>query len=1277
MYPHFMLFAAYKYHRFYRKVKRSCGLAPTILCALASFAPFLSLPVNALEPRFEKLLMESHQSGGDIGAVKHIAQDSTGFIWIAAEYGLIRYDGRRATRYESSARNPHTLASNFVNNIDFDNQGNMWLATENGLHKYNEEQDNFTRYFPDPNSQFGNNRIAWVSAYDDQLILAQDGHVSVYDKQLNLFKRFYPHPQNGAEFVSFNHIFVDGKNRIWLGTKENGAAIFDIDTGQFRFYTHNKNAPGSIVNNHVTSITEDTKNRLWFATLNGGLSRLDPGDTQFVNYRHNPNSPDILPSNNIWSVYSDSQGRVWIATDHSGLAVFNEETNTFDNFVNQPYNQESISSNHVRTIFEDHLGDIWVGLFPKGINLYSRLADQFTHFKNLPEKQDSLSHSAVLTVSEDSEGLIWVGTEDGLNAFDRKTKSFTRYVKEPGFTYSLKASAVLDVTEDDNGQLWVATWSGGVHRFDKKTQRFYNYSHDANNPQSLNSNIVWSIVKDKSGKLWMGTEGGGLSGFDVKTETFQHFTHDPNKPNTIDSNYIWTMLLDSQGKIWIGTTAGLNIFDPETFQVSNLNDHPDFKSERIRSLMESSDGRMWIGTQDSGFFIYNPKTNRFKHYAEDTALPSLYVTGFVQDGPNTVWASTTRGLVKINPTTLQMEVYNSEHGLPGENFNREANYIDQQGNIYFGNTDGLTVFKTEQIEKPTLDEKIIFSDLKLLNRPVKVFEQDSPLKKALWKTTELEIPHNYPMFSLEFSYLDYRKNQHLRFAYKLEGFDRHWNDIGRSNNATFTNLNPGNYTLLVKAGTDDDWGNNVASMNISILPPPWKSWWAYCLYALIVGLILYLIINSKAKQVKLASAQKLNEELKGLNEIKDAFLANTSHELRTPLNGIIGISDTLYEYFHDNQYAAERLKLISSSGRRLANLINDILDYSKLANKQLELNIQPIDMHKLCNTVHTLLGPLSAEKNIELINSFPCDGTLVEADENRLQQILINLIGNGIKYSESGSVTTGMNIINNTVHIFVEDTGIGISHEQKEKIFEAFNQVQNANNREYGGTGLGLAITQQLVELHDGRIWVEDGKNGSKFIFSLQKSQQKTAHNKIKQEPLAQSSEKERRDNVVNTAQTEFTKRINTKEIPRAAEDQSILIVDDDAVNRIVLSGILGLHNYKILEATSGKEAINMLKQHPEIDLIIMDVMMPQMTGYEATEIIRQTHPIYQLPIIFITAKRDVEEDVVRCFSVGGNDFLTKPVSKNELLPRIASHLRVHSVIRQLKFDLEKSQGNL
>lgn len=1222
--------------------------------------------------RFERIATDHRNT--DIGAIKAVAQDAEGFIWMGGEYGLARYDGVRLVRYNASPGDPGGLSSNYINDLLLDQTGVLWIATDSGLNRYNASNDNFTVLLPD-GGEGANNRIAALALDTEQnLVLARDTGLSLLNPERREFSHFPMPREETRRGVSLQTVFVGHDRQIWVGTRGAGVGLLNPDTGRWNFHRHIADT-NSVISDNILAIAQDAQGHLWFGSNNQGVSRFDPEQQFFEHYQHQPENNNSLSSNNIWDIHADRYGYLWFATDPGGLVRYDPGSQAFTTFRHRMYDPHSLNSNQVRTIFEDRKGDLWVGAFPAGLNYLNRLLEQFQTFSHQPSNPYSISHSGILTLLKDRQGTLWVGTERGLNAFDYYQRRFHAYTRDTDNPHALQADTILSLAEDEQGALWAGTWSGGVQRFDPDRKYFTQYLPDANDPSSLNNAFVWALVHDRKGRLWLGTEGGGLNQYHPESDTFTHHTHRADDPHTINSNHIWSMLEDRQGQIWVGTSAGLNRFDPDTLRFTrfkNENQTGRFNSERVRSFMEDQEGRIWIGTQDNGFYIYHPSSQTFEHVAGNR-LPAQYVTGFVEDALGWVWASTTNGLVRINPTTMEMQMFNKSHGLAGNNFNREANFRDADGLIYFGGTEGLSVFNPGQVQTLDMDFPIKLTELRILNVPVSV-GPDSPLQKAIWQTSQLSLGHEHLMFTVHFAALNYRSAGQTHYAYQMEGFDRQWHQIGTDTSATFTNLRPGEYTFKVMAGTADQWAYPPATLTINILPPPWKTWWAYSLYTLFAGVFIYLLVYAKMRAVELSGERATNQELTKLNQIKDAFLANTSHELRTPLNGIIGIADALAEQHQaQDQDTAYRLQLIASSGRRLANLINDILDYSQLAHQNLVINAQPTDLVAVTETVFTLLEPLTDGKNIQLQHTLPREGMWVNADENRLQQILINLIGNGIKYSENGKVSIGARRRDGWAEVSVKDSGIGIAEEHHQHIFEAFSQVQNGDDRQYGGTGLGLAITRQLVAMHKGEIWVESRPNqGATFIFTLPLCGTGLETDEARSDCTAQLP------HPGQTSKKTSSKKPDSNEPespPRNALDQTILIVDDDSVNRLVLSGFLALHNYRILEAESGQDAINTLAENPQIDLIIMDIMMPGMTGVEACQIIRKQYALHELPILFLTAKKNVENDVAECFAAGGNDYFTKPVSKSDLLPRVANHLRVLTVVRKLQLDIHKSKG--
>lgn len=1216
------------------------------LCLLALGCALLltSCLTWAYDTHFKRTLMDEVIDDANIGSIVALEQDRQGFIWVGGELGLARYDGQKAKRYSLSTT-AAAADGTYIHAIKTAPNGTVWVATAKGVSYLSPGQYQFHLIQPFPTKAHLNRVGALAIDANNKIILGRSNGVSIYDPTQKLFKHF-DLPKHTA--VTINTLATDHLNNLWIGTNGHGAVYLNRKTHQFSFYQHAGDNPGSLANNYITMITQDHLGRVWMGTRVSGISRLDPGSQSFKHFKHDPSNPKSLGHNAINHIYEDSEGLIWVATDHGGLALFNEQSEDFKSFKHNDYNSSSLASNQLRTIIEDKSGDLWVGSFPASLNHFNRSTLTYKNFRSRPDDSQSLSHSSILCFLQDSSGHIWVGTENGLNRFNQKSERFTRYMSNQKDSHSLQAGSILSLAEDQQKQIWVGTWSGGLHKFDRATGKFKNY-FPSDTAGSIQSAFIWSLTIDRKNRLWIGTEGAGLSLYHPTSDTFEHFTHNVAE-NSINHNYVWSTLEDHQGQIWVGTTSGLNRFDPETRTFFNFprkpNDPSTVDSDRIRALYQDSKNNIWVGTQEAGLYIYNFTTKTFRNLNTASGLPSEYITGFIEDNAGDMWATTSKGVARIAANSLEVTVFNKNHGLASDNFYRPATHKSPEGLLFLGSADGFSIFNPREATQYPANAEVFFTGVSIPGRPEKT------AAKIINNNSDHHLTLSYldSVFSIEFSALDYRSGGNKRYAYRLKGFDDQWTESKTGNLVTYTNLSPGAYEFIVKAGTLAGWSSASTTLNLTITPPPWKTWWAYSLYLLGFIGIGYLIVHAKIKQYQLAGEREVNNQLRSLNAMKDAFLANTSHELRTPLNGIIGIAETLRDRdVNRDAFTNKNLSLIISCGKRLASLINDILDYSKLTNKSLELNIEPVDIYTLVQAVFTLLEPLTKNKDISLLNNIEHLAPIVLADENRLQQILINLIGNSIKYTPEGLVIVDLKSKNQFAYITIQDTGVGIPVAKQGQVFEAFTQLENNDSRRYDGTGLGLAITRQLVELHGGDIWIDSKtQNGSTFTFTL---------------PLANGEHANLRPtpkihNILTPTGLPIAADEGEHKNPHKQTNQkTILIVDDDAVNQMVLEGLLQLHNFHTLCSNSGRGAIELVQINPAVDLVIMDVMMPGMSGYEACVEIRKSHNSNDLPILFLSAKSTAEQapDIE---AIGGNGYLPKPVNKTDLLKHISNLLR-------------------
>ncbi len=826
-------------------------------------ALFVSLPAASYgNLRFEHLALTGKVAdrNDNLSAIRATVKDNRGFMWFGGENGLGRYDSQDLVIYQTDLANPKSISANFIWALTIDHDGVLWIGTGRGLNRYNKNTDDFDRFMADTavKNRIPNNNInALAVDQDNSLLIGTANGLSILNPQRTHFQNFYPHPDGDISSSQnlIRDIFIDKQNRIWVGTSKNGLNLFDRKTGKFFSYLNNPNDPTSISSNDVSAIVEDAKGQLWAGTYGQGLNRMHADGKTFTRYKQNPTDPTSLANNNIPHLLKDTQNNLWIATDHGGLNLYLPETDSFQHFTHNGYDPNSLSSNSPRHIYEDDEGNLWIGMFPTGVAFLDHSTTVFTNYFHKPDVKSSLSNGGLLCFLEDSEGILWIGTENGLNAFDREKNIFTRYFTDENNTQGLKLGAVLTIEEDEYGDLWVGTWSGGLHRFSKKTGRIKSYLPTENNATSLSDAFVWKIHRDKDNTLWLATENGGINKYNRATDNFTHYLADRENPDAIISNQVWTIMEDRQEFIWVATLEGLDRFDKTSEKFTHFlhdpNDPNTINSNQIISLFEDSRGKIWIGTRDAGVNIYDPLTNKFSALNVKDGLPSATISSIIEDNMGNIWVTTVNGIVRIEPNTFAIKAFNKAHGLVSNNFNRDATFKDQLGELYVGSIGGFSVFNPKNIIQASPPPPVVFTKFRILNQTVQVNGADGLLQQSITETKKLWLSYKQTMFSFDFAALSYRSPESNKYAYMLEGFDADWHHIGNQRTATYTNISPGHYTFKAKAANKEGvWNDEGTAIAINITPPLWQTWWAYCSYIIVFIGIMYLINNYKNMSIK-------------------------------------------------------------------------------------------------------------------------------------------------------------------------------------------------------------------------------------------------------------------------------------------------------------------------------------------------------------------------------------------------------------------------------------------
>ena len=1217
--------------------------------------------------RFEHLRVEDGLSHPN---VLSILQDRRGYLWFATFYGLNRYDGNSITTFYHDPLDETSLAESSISDLLEDHEGMLWIATwGGGLDRFDPRSENFTHLPREGRGGLEDSRVQSLFEDRDGTLWAGTfaGGLARFDRTRGTFTSFRHDPE---ETSSLSHdriwdIAQDHDGRLWVGT-ENGLNLFDPATGTAEAFFHDSGDRTSLGANLVRAVYVDRNNTLWAGT-NEGLHRFDRARKTFERFSTTPGAASSgLSHDLVDEILEDRSGRLWIGTG-GGLDLFDRETETFEHFLADPRDPLSLSGEHVSAIVADRSDNLWIGTRTGGVDKLDLKPAKFRHVGHRFDDPNSLSAGWVFAFAQDDEGRLWVATRSALERYDKDTGAFVHFRHDPGDPRSLPNGQARDVLVDHRGGLWVTSWRGGLSRYVSDREGFVHYRHDPNDPASLVSDVVESLYEDRSGTLWVGTRSG-LDRFDREAASFEHFRHDPGDENSLSDDYTQALYEDPERYLWVGTNSGgLNRFDPkhgifERFQ-SDPGDPSTLSSDRVHAICNDTSGTLWVGTANGLNELLPDGT--FRRYFEKDGLPNNRISGLLPDAEGHLWLSTFGGLSRFHPESGSFRNYTAHDGVPPQPFIRGSHFEDLRGRMYFGAENGFVVFDPKQIVDNPHVPPVVLTSIRLFDRPMK-------LDGAVSELRQIELTWQDDVVTFEFAALDYSSPRDNRYRFKLEGFDRGWSEVTSHREARYTGLDPGPYVFKVQGSNNDEvWNAEGASIAITVRAPPWRTGWAYAFYVLALSAVVLGFVRSQRKKVERERA--INRRLRELDRLKDEFLANTSHELRTPLYGITGIAESLVDGARGElpRPVAADLSMIVSSGRRLATLVGDILDLSQLKHHSLTLDPAPVDLRSLTEVVLALSRPLVSSKNLELDNAVAPDLPPVEADENRLQQILHNLVANAVKFTESGKVEVSAELAHEAVEIerlvvSVSDTGPGISKELQDRIFEPFEQADAATDREYGGTGLGLAVTRQLVELHGGRIWVESAPGeGSRFSFSLPVSSRQPA------EPAAPAP-------AVRTLaieDAEASPPLGETDGAPVEADARILIVDDEPINLQVLRNYLSTQRLDVTAATSGEEALRMLGTS-RFDLVLLDVMMPRMSGYEVCRVLRESYPIEQLPVIFLTAKNQAK-DAVEGLALGANDYLMKPISKNELIARIRPHLDLVHIYRHLGDLVEEKMSQV
>ena len=1219
------------------------------------------------------------------GSVITLMFDDQGWLWVGTEDGVNRYDGYNFRIFRHDPIDPGSLGSAYVTAIYKDSQGMVWVGTEGGgLNRLNQTNGQFDHFLLDPddeNSLIDNYVSAIIEDQQGGLWIGTANGISRLDETRQHFTNFSSHDARkhgllNDQILSFGE---DRSGNLWVGTQEGLYRFIESDQRFVRF-AYNPLDEGSIGGQQVMNIFEDQSGRLWIGTFGGqaGLSLWDPEENRFERFAPDPDDPYSMPSTDVNQVTEnpDEPGVLWIGTRTAGLVRFDTNSGRFYANRHDPGQPTSISNDRVSSVVFDNTGTLWAGAYDAGLNRLHRRHRQWTHYSHDPEDPGSLPNAYVRSIAESRDGTLWVGTYDGgLARLGPDRKEFFAFQHDPSDPGSIGWNEVRNVYVDQSGTVWAGTYHGGLNRLDEKSGTFTRFLTDPTDLTSISDNRVLAIQEDGKGTLWVGTDNG-LNRFQPDSQSFQRYRSDSDNPNSLSSEVIYALYTDSKGQLWIATLdGGVNRYDPETDSFINYrhdrNNPTSLVSDSVLAIIEDSKGRIWVGTLGGGLDLLDQETGTFSHHTTAQGLPNNVIHGIVEDDEGCLWLSTNNGLARFEPETGEIRNYSVGDGLLTNEFSAKAYHRTQRGELAFGSLLGLTLFTSDSLEDNPVTPPVYITDFKVLGKSVTPGPQ-SVLSRQIEVTTALELSHRDSVISFEFAALDFVAPQNNQYAYLLEGFDQGWQFVNASQrSATYTNLDAGEYTFRVRASNSDGvWNNQGQNIQMTVLPPPWRSWWAYSLYALLV-MALFIIERRRATQrIEFRAQVDLErletEKLKEVDHLKSKFFANISHEFRTPLTLILGPLKALI----NNGVSAEQLKqlkFMEKNANRLHRLVNQLFDLSRLKSGRLTLQQQPGDLVEYCRGLTMSFSSLAEINGIQLDFHTDTDSAFLHFDAERIEIMLVNLISNALKFTpKNGRVAVSLklnpkpdNVDPGRVwfELIVSDTGIGIPVEYQEHVFDRFYQVDSSDTLENEGAGIGLALVKELAELHGGAVRVNSTAGGGS-TFCLLLGFLKCSAKEVEALGIVAGLT----DVQTIEIDSHVTTPVSGGEDHDQADETIILLVEDNDDLRAFISDRFS-NEYTIIEADNGRAGINLAFEKVP-DLIISDVMMPEMDGFSMCHQLKTDHRTSHIPIILLTAKTSQEEKV-EGLDLGADAYLSKPFDSDELLARARNLIEQRRLLRQ------------
>lgn len=1222
------------------------------------------------------------KSGLSSNTIYLIQKDHNGLIWFGTADGLNKFDGTNFTVYRYDPQNFTSIPSNEILSMYEDHTGRMWVgAGGGGVAYYDYKNNNFVRFRNEkswPNAATISVRAMcedhkgnlWIGTYSNELRLINT-HTNEVTK-ISLDPATIAQPD---KFVVLK-IYEDSKQRIWIGTN-NGLYLYNWESGNFAHFQHNNANISGLSDDIIKGIAEDSNGNLWVATLGGGLNLLMKDGLSFRNFRHAEKDISSISSDDIYTMVLSPDNKLWLGTEE-GLNIFDIKNYTAVIIKPDKRNIYSLTNKSIRSICIDKKGIYWLGTYQGGVDKYDKNLALFNLKENNAFDPGGLAAPVVTSFAEDQTGNIFVGTDGGgLQLFNRKTGHFRQFEIKSTINSTGHRLSIFALKLDRTGKLWIGTFQDGLFVLNPSTGK-YSQILAGKSPANINLNLIYCIEEVSNGDIWIGTIGNGINIYNPKTRTFTKYNgsgQEPGNPVHALNGYISTIAETKQGDIWLGSVGtGIAVFHAKSRTISLYNKaNSDLESDAVQSILHDAAGNTWVGATGGGLNFFDKQKQKFFSYSEKDGLENGVIYKIIEDKTGIIWLSTNKGISSFNPVTRKFKNFGVYNGVKASPFVLGAGICLTNGVLFFGGQEGFNYFDPEILPNNRTIPTVLLTDLKVSNITA-IPGENGPISEQIAIAKEIRL--NYGQnFSLSYIALNYTAPQQNLYSYKLIGLDKDWNFVGSSKTAYYTNLSPGTYEFQVRASNNEGaWSTNITTIRITILPPIWMSVYAYIFYVLIViSLFFYtrfrIIRNIKLRltieQEKLQARQLIDqqkresERLHEIDLLKIKFLTNLSHEFRTPISLILAPADKLLSMKIDENVHSQ-IQVIKRNARRLLNLVNQLLDFRKMEEQELKLNLAPGELISFIREAAESFQDLSERKKINFQFKTELKTLIAAFDHDKIERIIFNLLSNAFKFTfEGGAIELSLSLTekkeendNPLICIKVTDNGIGIPIEKQGKIFDRFFQHNSTVALLNQGSGIGLSITKEFIELHGGKITLESSQ-GKGCTFTVYLPLDSLGNTEI----AALIPEKDQTEEIFSNNESQSVTENNSNK-PLMA---TILLVEDNDDFRFYLKDNLKAY-YQIEEASNGNEGWQKtLSSHPQ--LIVSDISMPHMNGIEFCRKLKSDKRTNHIPVILLTAITG-EEDQLKGLETGANDYMTKPFNFEILNAKIKTLLLFNQTLK-------------